>query len=198
MKKSIVIFLVFVTIFSMVACGNKEVGEANEIANLYAEGFTPTMWSMSDSTWAGIFQKEMSYDQVYVVTLKVSKSENEKINDANMEDDSDKALKNIISYIPEPIIEDITSQIPGEEEINSLVGKTLSEIEEMGYFSMGDFHSEGKHVYTYDNSIYSVNLELDTDDINDWNDISPNELLDLKVKAVEFSGFSSLFLESKF
>lgn len=196
MKKIIVVVLVLLLAFSMIACGNKQ--EANEIAGLYDEGFTPSMWSMSEDTWVGIFQKEMAYDQVYVVTLKVTDKENEKISDANLADDSDKVIKNIISYIPGPVVEDITSEIPGEDELNNFVGMTLGEVEEMGYSNVGNLDTDDKHIYSYDGPIYTVDLELDTADIADWNDVSPNELMTLKVKAAEFAGFSSMFIEGKF
>ena len=96
-----------------------------------------------------------------------------------------------IKTLPVAYEEEITAQPKPQEELDALAGKTLLEVEEMGYESSSSESGEGDAaIYTVSNGLYEYNLLLNVT-YTEYMEHNDNGYIgDLTVKSAGFAGLS--------
>lgn len=198
MKKMLSILLAVFMVAALAGCGAEDAG--NEITKLLDEGYQCTMSSATESSWKGVFQKEDSYDTVYMVKAKMTAKEYEAYNAVFGDEEHESETNALLGKLSDVTVTDITDKIPTQEELDSYIGKTLGDLENDGFENTG-YSIDDKCVFTYYGPVYCCIVTLDESteikSAEDLDNYSLNDLRAMKIAAVEFSGISSTLLDAE-
>ncbi|MBQ0037440.1 MAG: hypothetical protein KBS74_02075 [Clostridiales bacterium] len=200
MKKLVSVVLALLMIAALAGCGAEKT-EENEITKLYSEGYQCTMSTATEGSWKGVFQKEDSYDTLYMVMAAMSAEEYEAYDAIPYDDeDADAQKEELLGKLSDVTVTDITDKIPTQEELDAYVGKTLGDLENDGFENTG-YSIDDKCLFSYDGPVYCCTVTLDESTkiktVEDLDNYSANDLRALKIAAVEFSGMSSMLLDAE-
>jgi len=192
MKKTIALCFSFLMLVSLCSCIDINIGKkSNEISKMYDNGYTCTIDTIDDDYWYGILQKGDSY---YRLTASLSKEDKEDYNELSAADDDYEEDKRAFLFDLNNITkEDLEDKVPTEFELKRFIGITYEEFENSGFENMGNYDGENGMIFMFDNSVYSCDVTFDAE-ITDMDDWSQNDLRQLKIADVKFTGFSQDFL----
>lgn len=138
-------------------------------------------------------------DSFYRVVAKLDAETNQKIDDVDWsKGDADKQIEEAISGLPLQSVEDLTSEMVPQDELDKLVGKTGKDLADAGYTFVSYFMYGGEetgvtfvkgslaYMFTFDASVPEDKVDADT---------TGALIADAKVTAVEFSGISDEALD---
>lgn len=196
MKRILCLIVCIILMASVVGCGKTTADTDNEVTKLYADGFTPSMSSVTDSSLKILFQKDYSFDVVYKVEAMISEAQYEQYCLASESDDSDAEIAEFLENLDNVVVSDITDIVPGQDKLNAYVGKTIGELENEGYENSGYSGDDGDYAFFYDGPIYSLIVAPESGAIvGSIDDYSTNDIRAMKIGSVEFCGFSFAFLD---
>ena len=193
MKKITAMLLCLMMALALVGCGEQESNGSNEITALFEEGYMFSFTSYDETSWAGIFQKDDSLDTVYKVTAAMTKQQYEDYSAIGFDDEDYEAKqKELLGQLADVTVTDITDKLPSQETLDSYIGMTMGELVEAGFEKTGYMGDPGMgYEFFFDGPEYSLSVTPENSkDIQDMNDYSENDILALKIGAVEFTGFS--------
>jgi len=197
MKKIFALFISFVLAFSLCGCIDIDINfgkKSNEISEMYDNGYTCTMDTVIDDVWYGLLQKDDSY---YKMTATLSKDDAEDYNELSAaDDDYEEEREEFLFELKDVKKEDLTDKIPTELELMKYVGMTYGEFEEQGFENMGQNVSDNDTFFMFEGPIYSCDVTLDGD-ITDMDDWSQNDLRELNITDIKFTGFSQNILTNE-
>lgn len=133
--------------------------EADDIARLFREGYECTMSQFGDRSWEGLFQKDDSY---FVVKARMTKAQEEALGNLDFfADDYDEQLRALMETFTVNSCEDVSGELPTQEDLDKYVTKTLDTIEKSGLLRCGSgFNGEQLMAdYTDGIRIYSFVLQ---------------------------------------
>lgn len=192
MKKITATLLCLMLVLALVGCGT-QAQESNEITALYDEGYLCSLTSYDETSWSGIFQKDGSWDTVYLVTAAMTAEQYEAYSAIGFDDEEyeTKQIK-LLGQLTDVTVTDISDKVPTQEELDSYVGMTMGELEDTGFEKtgyMGD--PETGYEFFFDGPEYSLTVSTEEGSaIDDLDNYSENDLRELKIGGVEFTGFS--------
>lgn len=108
----------------------------------------------------------------------------------------DQQLIDAVGSVPLTSVEDLSSEISSQEELDALVGKTGQELIDAGYefggfFSVGDFGTQAN----MDKGLLRYSVEFNENLPGDSDMDDENLVKDLTVKSIQFSDFSNAALD---
>lgn len=192
MKKIVAMLLCLLTLLALAGCGGQK---DNEITALFAEGYEPTSISFYETAWTAIFQKAGGWDSVYLVNASMTKQQSEEYLSIGCEGDAE-AERRLLGQIADVTVTDITDKVPSQETLDAYIGMTVGDLEAEGYGRIGHA-DDGKAGYVYlffDGPDYCLDV-TPAESIDDPDNCSENDLRELTIADVRFSGFSSQFLK---
>lgn len=200
MKKTITILLAAFMLLTLVACGSKaeDTPAKNEITDLLDKGYSCVMSTADETQWKGVFQKEDSFDTVYMVTADMTAEKYNDFDSIGFDDPDADAKKNtILGSLPNVVVTDITNKIPAQAELDAYVGKTLGDLENSGFESTGWCGDpEDGYTFYYDGPVYCcVVTPAEGTVTENMDDYSTNDIRALKIGKVEFQSFSGSILD---
>lgn len=203
MKKFFSILVAVALMFAFTACGTSgtsgtiEKGD-NAIAELYDNGYDCVMSSCTENVWKGVFQKDGSFDEILLAVANMT-DEEYKMYDMISFDNEDYEDQHIaiVTSVEDVEITDVTDKVPSQEELDEFVGKTISELEEAGFENMGYTGDEdGVYTFFYEGPVYCVDVGLEDGVlIEDIDDYSANDIRELVIGSMTFTGLSNKFLD---
>lgn len=196
MKKITAMLLCILLMLALVGCGAEE--NSNEITALYDEGYTYSLTSYDDTSWVGIFQIDESFDSVLLVKAAMTAEQYEDYGAISFEDDDYEAKQlKILGQLTDVTVTDITDKVPSQTELDSWIGATMGELEDAGFEPTGySGDEETGYSFFYDGPAYSLTVTpAEGSEVSDIDDYSVNDLRELPIGAVEFTGFSFNLLE---
>ena len=201
MKKLTSMILALMMLLALVGCGSEraEMGN-NEIAGVVLEeGYYCALSTAEEGCWKGVFQKEDGLGTIYLVEADMSKEEFEAYDSIPYDaEDADEQRNIILTNLSGVTVRDITDKIPTQEELDAYVGKTLGDLEKDGFENSGNSNSDGIYQFFYDGPVYSCTVSLEEGTkIEDMDDYSANDLRQLTIGGVEFTGISYHILDSE-
>lgn len=194
MKKIFALILALVMICSFAACGNEPAAKTeNEISKLYAEGFDCMSTTADETMWKGLFLKDESYDVIYKVTAPLTTELYEQFDSMDWEDEE--GHKQFYCSLENVTVEDISSLVPTEEDLQQFVGMKFGELEDLGWYNSGWTGGEGEaYTFYYDGPIFYGSI-VPEETVMDIDDLSTNDMRELTVKEMIFYGISSSILD---
>lgn len=204
MKKILSLILALVTALALVACGAAESGGEepapageNEIAQLLAEGYTCTMSTGEEGKWKGIFQKEDDAQAIVKVVAAMSAEEYAEYEAIDWADEEAEAKTNaVLTKLSDVQVTNVSEMIPTQEELDAYIGMTLGDLELDGFENTGNTNYEGVYSFFYDGPVYCCTVDLaEGTIIEDMDNYSANDLRELVIGKVEYTGISSYILD---
>ena len=200
MKKVLALVLALAMICSFAACGDAKQEEApakNELAEYLENGFVINGSSAdTENGYVALLVKDtgdynFDYSQLYKVQIPLTEKE---YNELDMIEWDDEEKKNEYLFaLDDVVISDISDRVPSQEEINSLVGKTFGDLEDMGFYNSGwveEEEGQGYYFY-YDGPTFYGKFTVPEDQkVTNMDDMSPNDIRELVIDSVEFLGVS--------
>ena len=190
MKKITAMLLCLMMVLALVGCGAQE---SNEITALFDEGYEATLTTYDETSWTGIFQKDGSWDTVYMVKAAMTEKQYADYEAIGWDDEKcDEKKAAILGQLSDVVVTDITDKVPAQEELDSYIGMTMGDLEDAGFESTGYVGDpETGYEFFYDGPAYSLTVTPEEGStVNDLDDYSTNDLRAIKIGAVEFTGFS--------
>jgi len=194
MKKLITLICLLLV---LCACGVKSeevVKEDNEIIKLINEGYEEHGCCYSENFFHGMFVKDNDY--VYV-DCGMSEEIYQEVSELDYADEEyETKWLDFLGSLEVKEVKSLNDLIPSEEDLKQYEGKTLGEIEELGFEQMGYApESEGNSYYFfYENE--SIDCKVHVNElVEDIDNYSVNDLKELTIKEVVFSDLSSRLLD---
>jgi len=202
MKKLSLVFLMVILILGLAACGEKSEGApavstaptdaSNPILVYMEKGYVSNGVSITDGTMSILFA---SPDRTEFVQVEVPLTEEE---DAayNALDffaaDYDQQEKDFFATLSgEFSVTDLSAEIPPQEELDQLVGKTLGELEAMGYEQTSvDMGEDDLVVLIYSDETVDLMIYPEGE-FEDLFSLAEEDLAALTVAKVQFYGFGA-------
>lgn len=181
--------LSFLMVLGMAGCDKKEEDTGMTIDKLYAEGYSLNMSSLDGDvgTWKAYYIKDGDWSQSYLVEIPMSQDEFNELFNAETDEEQQK----MICSMQDIKITNMKDQLPAEDEINKYVGKTLSEMEEEGYYVSGSTDGEDGNVLVdcTKEDEYVINVAFNED--MTWEQFNEDNVdySKLTVKEARFAGF---------
>lgn len=193
MKKLISLTLALAFVLAFAAC-SKETPVNADIKAYFDQGYEVGMTTSSGDKWSGILQKDNSYVKI---SSAITKQQQEAFNELDFSDaDYAKKEQALITSLVDATIEDLSSQVPSQDELDTYVGKTLGEMEEAGWENIGTLADDDEYVVTLDGPVYQINVTVSDDvDLSNLDNYSPNQINEFKIATAEFVGFAWGILE---
>ncbi len=204
-KKMTLLFALILAISLLAGCGGKSGGGAAEATE---ETFsTDSLKTMADVLALGETVKEQEEDfhcqnaavegklgyvfnykgTYYRVTCDLSKDVFEAIMALDYSDeDHDKKYNELISPLEIKSCENLSEQIPPQEELDKLVGKTGEDLVNDGWYSSGYNLEDMEFYLNKDPFLYTVAFDGKLEQSDDFDEIEA--IKPLKVKSVKFTG----------
>lgn len=192
MKKFLNLFILTLSVlvvFGMVGCSKKEETTEMTIDKLYAEGYCVNMSSLSGDvgTWKAYYVKDGDWSSPYLVEIPMSQDQFNKLFEAETDEDQQK----MICSMKDIKITDMKAQVPPKDKIDQYVGKTLSEVEEAGYFVSGSTEGEDGNVLVDCTKEDEYVIKVTFNESITWDEFESGNVdySTLTVKEATFAGF---------
>lgn len=206
MKKIFVFVLVIAMLFTLSACGVNDANltgstidnNQNDITKAFNEGYESIMSSVEDNVFKAILQKDGGYEDVLLVVGEMTDEQYEEYNNLDWLEEEDlekiKAILDTMTNVKSKVIFDL---VPSQEELDSYIGKSIAELEDLGFENSGYIDSEINHTYFYDGPLYSINVVVDKGDITkEYDDLTREDFEKIVIESVEFQSFSFGILDN--
>ena len=181
------------TAFAMVACMHDN-HEADDIADLFRDGYECTMQDFDEYSWVGLFEKDGSY---YKVTASMSKAQAEALAGLDLlDEDYNAKLRSLLETFTVLSCQDMASQIPAQKDMDKWVGKTIGDVEKAGLEQNGSWCTGDEAGFTYSDGTIVYGMDVDGTFADDrWDSMSADERAKLVISRVYFAGFDWGILE---
>ncbi len=198
MKKVILLMLAVLLLFGLCACGQDGSPSGQDTEG---SGELLTMGDAlsveSDYTYSGWDDKHYVYvfDNHGVPTRVVAAFSEELCQALDeidfFDEERDEKIYDLLSPLELESVEDLSSYIPAQEELDQLVGKTGQELLDDGYEIWGHEFQENKTAFTLVKGLCEFEFEFN-EVVTDDEDIADEEIiLPLTVKSAKYQGISS-------
>ena len=205
MKKTFVFVLAIVMLFALSACGPKDANftgsvidnNKSEITKAFDEGYESMMSSVEDNVFRAVLQKDGAFEDILLVVGEMTDEQYEEYRDLDWSEEDDlekiKAILGNMTNVRSKVIFDL---VPSQEELDSYIGKSIAELEDLGFENSGYIDSEINHTYFYDGTLYSINVVVDKGDITEeYDNLTREDFEKIIIESVEFQGFSYRLLD---
>lgn len=206
MKRLWSIILAAVLILTLTACGKpgKPEGEdpsgkvyANQVCELLDNGLVCTQIMADESVWKALIQTEGSYEKVYIAEAAITSEQYRQYDAIPMDaEDYEEQLFDYIAELKGITVTDVTGEIPSDEDFNNLVGKTVGELEDLGYENLGYWIAdEGGMELDFQSLKYAIVVGICEDETPESMEAMPEEnFRSLTIKYVHFQSLGGCFL----
>lgn len=201
------LILTTIMLLSLCACGSKDVhGNSQEdkiakIKELISDGYICLFDEFDEDSFRAVFFRKYENDKVcsyykIVAQGKVPSEQREAYYSIAWEDDLRREqCQEILASLNIISITDVSDRVPTREELDSYIGKTIGEMESLGYAESGWQHPDPNGVYFFqlDGPFASINATVE-DPGKAMETCSEEEILALTITDVGFSGLSESIL----
>lgn len=208
MKKIFAVLLSVSLLFTLACCGQKpeeptteeqttvaEAPSGNDVTALMEEGYSITSAMADETVWKGVLQNANAPEKLYFGTAPLT-SELYTAYSAIEFDDAE-GMKAFLAGLENVTLTDISDKIPSQEEMDQYVGRTLGELEDDGFENTGYSNDEGAVIFSYDGPAYSCNVTpTEGTVIENMDDWSANDLRELTIGKMEYTGISSALINN--
>lgn len=197
MKKLITILL---TILTLCACSNKQsINKDSEIYKLIEQGYTWTSISITEEDGVnclGTILYNEETDDYVAAFADITSEQYEEYNQLDIFEDG--VAHNYLCSLDVKEVLPLDSYIPTQETLDSYIGMTLQEFEELGFYQNGNWCDDNNRpLYSYDNDVYVCEVyvnELQAD--ADFDDYSVNQTLQFTISELKYTELSSNILST--
>lgn len=202
MKKILFFVLVIGMIFTLSACGvDKDANltgstidnNQNEITRALSEGYETVMTSVENNIFKAILQKDGSFEGVLLAVGEMTDEQYEEYNNIDWDDEKAGEKKAAIyAKMTNVKSKDVSDLVPSQDELDGYIGKSLEELEDLGFENTGYIGGDENSRLFYDGPLYCITAEVDLLNFEEksYDDFSKEDLEKIIIKSTEFTNFS--------
>ena len=202
MKKILASLAAAFMIISLCACGAKSGSESDSSSSgsglneLYDKGYSIESTSVGEESFGAVMSNE-DRTSFYLITADMSSKLYSEYCEIDIFDEAQlDTLKAFINSLDNLVIESLDDRIPSQEDLDKYIGKKISDLEADGFEQGGYMCTEEECSFDYSGSLYDCRVYIDSEGKTlNMDDLSANDIKELKIKSVEFNGFSYMIFE---
>lgn len=204
-KRLFVLVWAAIVILSLCACGSEDVfadnSQAEEettlsIAELEEDGYVRISNEFGEDYRALYAKWDENGNSIYRKVVAPVTPEQYKAYYSIEWDDEQRGekIQAILASLEDVSVKDVSDMVPTREELDSYIGKTIGEMESLGFAELGWQESQdGTYFFHLDGSLIFLNATIEVPG-KAMEECSEDEILALTITHVSFSGFSKAIL----